>query len=262
MPLVDGADDRVEDVPAHVRYPAAIVVPPAAMTAAEPRPGIGPERRRAAVHVPVQPVGNRLDLPVLRSCPPGNLERTPRIGLVNGQRPAQQTAVVRPGQQICGRARGVRAVAETATVAADRLDHCAALADGARERLLAIDGLTSLGCHDGHHRVPVRRRADEHLVDVLPVEDVAEVGVALALGTRLLQARRESLLADVADGQGSPLENLARARPADADRGRAADLARRSEAGAAEDVARHNGNRRPPCGAAGEHLAACFLLNV
>ena len=57
-----------------------------------------------------------------------------------------------------------------------------ALVDRERERLLAVDVFARLDGVDEHLRVPVVRRADEHDVDPLVVEDAAVIDVAVGRG--------------------------------------------------------------------------------
>ena len=75
------------------------------------------------------------------------------------------------------RAALLRAHLDDAIVAARGVDHDAALADGERERLFDVDVLARLARHDRRQRVPVIGRADDHRVDVLAIEDAAEVAV-------------------------------------------------------------------------------------
>src|SRR5262249_8986938 len=56
---------------------------------------------------------------------------------------------------------------EDAVVLAGRLDHGAGLADGQRQRLLAVDVLAGLARLDSRDGVPVVRRGDDDGVDVL-----------------------------------------------------------------------------------------------
>ena len=66
-----------------------------------------------------------------------------------------------------------------------RLDFSAAvtmarrLLDAVGQRLLAIDVLAGLAGQDGDDRVPVVGRGDDDRVDVLAIEDLAEVAVGL-----------------------------------------------------------------------------------
>ena len=69
----------------------------------------------------------------------------------------------------------LRAHLDDAVVAAGRVDHHPPFADGERERLFDVDVLARLAGQHGRDRVPVIRRADDHRVDVLAIEDAAEV---------------------------------------------------------------------------------------
>ena len=80
------------------------------------------------------------------------------------------------------------AALEDALVLLDRVAHGPALGDGQRQRLLAIDVLAGLRRQDDGHGVPVVRRADQDGVDVLAIEQFAEIdeGVAALVLARLL----------------------------------------------------------------------------
>src|SRR6185436_15748142 len=81
------------------------------------------------------------------------------------------------------------------------LDHEAAIADVVRGRLLDVDVLARFTGEDGHGRVPVLGRGDDHRVDLAVLEQLAEVavgpGLAAGGGDRFFQAGLE----DVADGR-------------------------------------------------------------
>ena len=76
-------------------------------------------------------------------------------------------------------------------VAPRRLDHPTALADGERERLLGIDVLARIAGHDRLEGVPVVGRGDDHGIDVLLVEDPAEILVPLDRPAEIRQPRRD-----------------------------------------------------------------------
>ena len=82
----------------------------------------------------------------------------------------------------------LRAVLEDAARLAKDLQAGEILLDGQPERLFAVNVLLRPGRKDGDRHVPVVGRGDGHGVDVLPRQNVAEVGVGLALdqpGARL-----------------------------------------------------------------------------
>ena len=76
------------------------------------------------------------------------------------------------------------------------LDHCH------RERLLAVDVLARLARVDGVERVPVVGRADDHSVNVLPVEELAVVVVCLRPLPRDAMGVPQPALVHVAHGDG------------------------------------------------------------
>ena len=129
--------------------------------------------------------------------------------------------------QFAGRAELVvgallRAGLHDALVLACGGDHRAAFGDGVRQRLFAVDVLARLARAHGLQGVPMVGRADDHGVDVLAFEQLAEVAVDVALavlgGHRLLGVGR-TLLVDVAHGRGlgEELAHVRLALPADAD---------------------------------------------
>jgi hypothetical protein len=71
-------------------------------------------------------------------------------------------------------------------VSFDRLLDRQRLGDGQRQRLLAVDVLAGLERLDGHLRVPVVGRGDEHAIEGLVVDEVAEV---LVLASKSLNPR-------------------------------------------------------------------------
>ena len=68
------------------------------------------------------------------------------------------------------------------------LDHGLALGDGQRQRLLAVDVLALAHGVDGDQGVPVVGRGDDDGVDVLAVEQLAEVLVGFDFTYRFLEA--------------------------------------------------------------------------
>jgi len=71
----------------------------------------------------------------------------------------------------------LRAGLEDALVILNGVDHGAALADGQRQGLLAVNILAGAGGGDGGQSVPMVREGDEHGVDIGAAEQVAEVFV-------------------------------------------------------------------------------------
>ena len=83
---------------------------------------------------------------------------------------------------------------DDAVVAPRGLDHLPALVDRAAQRLLAVHVLAGLAGHDRDRGVPVVGRGDQHRVDVLAVQDAAEVLVDVALPDPLLRGGRVLLV--------------------------------------------------------------------
>jgi hypothetical protein len=81
-----------------------------------------------------------------------------------------------------------------APVVARGLDHAAALLDGVRQRLFAVDVFAGLAGQDGGDGVPVVGSRDEDRVDILAIQDAAEIGVALGRPADLLDRLREHRL--------------------------------------------------------------------
>ena len=74
-----------------------------------------------------------------------------------------------------------------------RLDHPPAFADREREGLLDVDILARVARHDRLDGMPVVGRGDDHRVDVLLVEDAAEILVPLDRAAEFRQPRGDSV---------------------------------------------------------------------
>jgi hypothetical protein len=85
-------------------------------------------------------------------------------------------------------------------VLASRPHHGPPLGHGQGQRLLDVDVLAGAAGHHRHQRVPVVGRGDDHRVDVLVVEQVAEIPVRRGLPAGQLHALVQVGLVDVADG--------------------------------------------------------------
>jgi hypothetical protein len=81
----------------------------------------------------------------------------------------------------------LRADLDDAPVPAGDVEHPAALAGEERDRLLDVDVLAGGAGHHGHQGVPVVGRGDRDDVDVLAVEDAADVLDVLRLAGRVLE---------------------------------------------------------------------------
>ena len=248
---LQGPDGVVDDVAAHVAQGPGAEVPPAP-----------PEDRGVGRVVRTRPDGAQPQVPGQR----GRYRR-----LVGG--PAdpllpQLAGPVRPdvdladasddagAQPFVGQAGAFGGVALVTHLRGDaglagRLGHRAALGQGARQRLLAIDRLARA---EGGHRgdgVDVIRRADRNRVDVLRllVEHFAKVLVAPRPG-KGLEGAGGTVVIDIAKGDDIGAEtgeggDVAAAHAAGPDARQVDTFARRHETGPAEDVAGHDGDQGP-----------------
>ena len=80
------------------------------------------------------------------------------------------------------------------------VQHPAALANEQRQRFLHVDVLAGRAGHHRHQRVPVIGRGHVHGVDVLVVQQVAEIGVFRRLATGHLGSRLDASPMDIAHG--------------------------------------------------------------
>ena len=71
------------------------------------------------------------------------------------------------------------AVLEDDVVAFHGIDHCTAFVDGQRHRLFAVDVFSCTGRHNAHAGVPMRRRRDQHGVDVRAFQHFTEVFIRI-----------------------------------------------------------------------------------
>ena len=127
-------------------------------------------------------------------------------------------------------ARAVRGL-DDPLVLAGRLDHLAAFEDVVGRGLLDVHVLARLAGPDRRQRVPVVGRGDDDRVDVLVVEQLAQVGVRLdarIVRAELLDLRHEMGLVAVAQGGEAQAGNL-QMRP-DLVLAHAADLHARADA--------------------------------
>ena len=100
-----------------------------------------------------------------------------------------------------------------AVVLARGFDHSAALDNGQRERLFAINVLPGLTGHDRRQRVPVIGRGDDDRVDLLDLQEPPEIFVRRDLGLAGRRGPVQIRLINVADRDRRDVRILQKDRP-------------------------------------------------
>ncbi len=165
----------VEVVMGHVRQSAALVIPVAAVRAAEAMALERPQGGRAAVHVPVEVGGDWIDLVLDHAAPLLDFDSAvldeDRVALF------QQSALedladflVRPETPVC-------ADLEDSAVAPLGLGHGRAFGDETAHWLLAEHVFAGFHGGNGDEGVPAGVGGDGHHVDVLAFQHFAEIGI-------------------------------------------------------------------------------------
>ena len=164
---IDGVGAPFEDA-------AAVEIEVAAPAAVDVLPVVRPPRGRAEPQVPVDLVPGRLGLGGKPVVVGGRMER---VGVDGRQFAELAVAAEIGGEDEVGHAAPLRAGLIDAAVAPHGVGQGLALGDGHRAGLFAVDVLARLGRVDRGHRVPAVAGGDQHGVDVLAGEHLAEVAV-------------------------------------------------------------------------------------
>jgi len=132
-------------------------------------------------------------------------------------------------------------------VAARCPDHLAPLVDRPAQRLFAIYVFASLAGHDRDGGMPVVRRSDQHRVDVLPIQDMPEIRVHIALADPL-PGRGGAVLIHIANGGDRAARVVVDGQqthpaPAASDQGRRHALVGRPLIGSTQNVAGDHSRR-------------------
>ena len=204
------------------------------------------QRRRPAVHVPVEIARHRRRRCVGPAAPLAHLE-APCLDvdpLAVSQQAALHDLVREDVVPVPTRAESAEgAHLQHPAIAVHRVDERPAFADAARQRLLAQDVLARLGRRDADERVPVRRRGDGDQIDILAIQHAAKIGVDRPVVRPADKAH--VALREPPDGE-APTHFLKGpvAAAAAADEGGAERIAGRDEAWAAQDMPRYDQHAR------------------
>src|SRR5208282_152307 len=183
---------------------AGVVEDPAEVDVA-PRGGVGSGGRRAKPGVVFKTLRHRLGpLPVRRL---GQVGTATRLAHANGLEiadPAVANQLASAAEVVVGPLLAARL--EDHVVLANRVAHGAALDDGERQGLLAVDVFPRLAGLDHRDRVPVVRCADLDGVDIVAAQDLAEIDACVAAAIGPGELVRGVMLLDQTLRRGTPAD--------------------------------------------------------